>query len=72
MQTLKGEAPPEHNQLGAAADEAIAACGGTTRDAVKALILVNEFLQTMVAQLQADPYRRFAARLRCSAADARV
>jgi hypothetical protein len=36
-----------------AADEAIAACGGNARDAVKALIVANEFLETEVKQLQA-------------------
>jgi hypothetical protein len=31
-------------QLEAAADQAIAACGGDAREAVKALIVANEFL----------------------------
>ena len=34
----------EPNRLEAATDEAIAACGGDARDAVKALIVANEFL----------------------------
>ena len=37
----------------AATDEAIAACGGNVRDAVKALIVLNEFLEGEVKQLQA-------------------
>jgi hypothetical protein len=36
-------------QLEAAADQAIAACGGDARDAVKALIVANEFLEREVA-----------------------
>lgn len=32
-------------ELNAAADQAIAACGGDARDAVKALIVANEFLE---------------------------
>jgi hypothetical protein len=31
-------------QLEAAADQAIAACGGDAREAVKALLVANEFL----------------------------
>jgi hypothetical protein len=34
---------PDRDRLEATADQAIAACGGDTRDAVKALILANEF-----------------------------
>jgi hypothetical protein len=34
---------PDADQLGAAADQAIAACGGDAREAVKALIVANEF-----------------------------
>jgi hypothetical protein len=37
----------------AATDEAIAACGGNARDAVKALIVANEFLEAQVRELQA-------------------
>jgi hypothetical protein len=33
------------DQLEAAADEAIAACGGDVREAVKALLIANEFLE---------------------------
>jgi hypothetical protein len=36
---------PDPNPLEAATDEAIAACGGDARDAVKALIVANEFLE---------------------------
>jgi hypothetical protein len=37
-------------QLSAAADQAIAACGGDAREAVKALIVANEFLETQISQ----------------------
>jgi hypothetical protein len=38
-------------RLKMAADQAIAACGGNARDAVKALIVANEFLETEVCEL---------------------
>ena len=41
----------EPNRLEAATDEAIAACGGDARDAVKALIVANEFLESEVCEL---------------------
>jgi hypothetical protein len=41
------------DQLEAAADQAIAACGGDAREAVKALIVANQFLETDMAKLQA-------------------
>lgn len=41
------------DRLEAAANQAIAACGGDARGAVKALIVANEFLETQVAELQA-------------------
>ena len=44
----------ENDRLEAAADEAIAACGGDMRSAIRALILANEYLeyelQTKVSQ----------------------
>ena len=45
--------PQEPDRLEAAADQAIAACGGRARDAVKTLIVANEFLEAEVKQLQA-------------------
>jgi hypothetical protein len=47
------EPPPEDDRLDAAADQAIAACGGIARDAVKALLVANEVLEARVAELQA-------------------
>jgi hypothetical protein len=41
------------DQLEAAADQAIAACGGDARDAVKALIIANQFLETDLEKLRA-------------------
>lgn len=35
----------ENDRLEAAADEAIASCGGDMRSAIRALILANEFLE---------------------------
>jgi hypothetical protein len=42
---------PTPDRLEAAADEAIAACGGDVRDALKALIAANEYLETEVCEL---------------------
>jgi hypothetical protein len=36
------------DQLDAAADQAIAACGGDAREAVKALIVANQFLESEI------------------------
>lgn len=45
------QSAPEPDRLEAATDQAIAACGGNARDAVKALIVANEFLETEVCEL---------------------
>lgn len=42
---------PDGEQLDVAADQAIAACGGDAREAVKALIVANEFLESEVGEL---------------------
>jgi stage V sporulation protein SpoVS len=39
------------DRLETAADEAIGACGGDVRDALKALIVANEFLENEVCEL---------------------
>ena len=44
----------EPDRLEAATDKAIAACGGNARDAVKVLIVANEFLEALVEELRAD------------------
>ena len=41
------------DQLEAAADQAIAACDGDAREAVKALIVANAFLETELEKLRA-------------------
>jgi hypothetical protein len=51
---------PEPDQLEAAAHQAIAGCDGDVRDAVKALIVVNEFLETQVEELRADVSKGYA------------
>jgi stage V sporulation protein SpoVS len=47
----EGQPTSESDRLEMATDEAIAACGGNVRDAVKALIVANEFLETEVCEL---------------------
>ena len=49
----KSQPASEPDRLEAATDQAIAACDGDARAAVKALIVANEFLETLVAELQA-------------------
>jgi hypothetical protein len=44
---------PFAGELESAADQAIAACGGDAREALKALIVANDFLEAHVAKLQA-------------------
>jgi hypothetical protein len=39
------------DHLEAATDQAIAACGGNAREAVRALIVANEFLESEVCEL---------------------
>ena len=39
------------DQLEAATEQAIAACGGNAREAVRALIVANEFLESEVCEL---------------------
>jgi hypothetical protein len=49
------------DRLEAAADQAIAACDGDARDAVKALIVANEYLESEVCELMqavSHAYRR--------------
>jgi hypothetical protein len=43
--------PQAADRLEAAADEAIVACGDDVRDALKALIVANEFLESEVCEL---------------------
>jgi hypothetical protein len=41
----------EAEQLEAAVDQAVAACGGDTRAALRAMIVANEFLETEISEL---------------------
>jgi hypothetical protein len=42
---------PAPDELEAAVDQAIAACGGNSRETIKALIVANDFLESEVAEL---------------------
>jgi hypothetical protein len=46
------------DQLNAAADQAIAACGGDAREAVKALLVANEFLEREIEEKVSRGYLR--------------
>jgi hypothetical protein len=43
--------PADADRLEAATDEAIAACCGNAREAVRALLVANEFLESEVCKL---------------------
>jgi hypothetical protein len=45
------ELPTDADRLEAAADQAIAVCGGDIRAALKALIVANEYLESEVSEL---------------------
>ena len=45
-------------KLDAAADQAIAACGGDAREAVKALLIANEFLERELETKVSQGYMR--------------
>ena len=49
--TPQGKVEDEADPLEAAADQAIAACGGDMRSAIRALILANEYLEHEVKEL---------------------
>lgn len=48
---LQSQIEDEGDRLEAAADQAVAACGGDMRSAIRALILANEFLEHEVKEL---------------------
>ena len=52
-QPLPNPEQSDTDQLEAAADHAIAVCGGNARDAIKALIVANDFLETELEKLRA-------------------
>ena len=50
-QSTAPESQADADRLEAAADEAIAVCGGDVRAALKAMIVANEFLESEVSEL---------------------
>jgi len=52
MNATSEQAGPVPDDLEAAADQAIAACGGDAREAVKALIVANDFLEVQLDGLR--------------------
>ena len=50
--------PSDAANLDAAADHAIAACGGDAREAVKALLIANEFLEREMEESVSRGYVR--------------
>jgi hypothetical protein len=53
MPSVTQDQPPDPDRLEVATDQAIAACVGDARQAVKALLVATEFLETQIAELQA-------------------
>jgi hypothetical protein len=47
----EGQPTTDRDRLELASNQAIAACGGDARNAVKALIVANEFLESEVCEL---------------------
>jgi stage V sporulation protein SpoVS len=58
MSVAASQHHPDPNRLERAADEAIAACGGDAREAVKALIVANGFLERRLEELASPGYAR--------------
>lgn len=52
MKAAPDQADPVVHDLDAAADQAIAACGGDAREAVKALIVANDFIEAQLDGLR--------------------
>ena len=50
-QSVAPTAQADAERLDDATDQVIAACGGDARDAVKALIVANEYLESEVCEL---------------------
>ena len=50
-QSTAPESPADADGLEAAADQAIAVCGGDVRAALKAMIVANEFLESEIGEL---------------------
>ena len=52
-QPLPNPEQSDADQLEAAADHVISTCGGDAREAIKALIVANQFLETELEKLRA-------------------
>jgi hypothetical protein len=50
----------EDNELEAAVEQAIAACGGDMRATIRALIVANDYLETEVGELMKAVSRAYA------------
>jgi hypothetical protein len=61
LHVLSPNPQSDADQLEAAADQAIAACGGDAREAVKALIVANHFLETDLEKLKAAASMGYAS-----------
>ena len=59
-QPLPNPEQSDADQLEAAADQAIAACDGDAREAIKALIVANHFLETELEKLHAAVFTGYA------------
>jgi hypothetical protein len=55
--------PPVPDHLEAAADQAVAACGADAREAVKALLVSNGFLEEQVRKMQAAVSTGYSRRM---------
>ncbi|MBP1294210.1 hypothetical protein [Bradyrhizobium elkanii] len=54
MRAAPDQIEPAVQDLDAAADQAIAACGGDAREAVKVLIVANDFLEAQLEELRSS------------------
>ena len=50
----------DHDELEAAVDQAISACGGDMRATIRALIVANEYLESEVGELMKAVSRAYA------------
>ncbi len=62
MNATFDQAGPARDDLEAATDQAIAACGGHARETVKVLLVANEFLEEQLDQLRSTVSTRLRPR----------
>jgi hypothetical protein len=53
LSAVREQSTPPAEDLETAADQTIAVCGADAREAVKALIVANDFLEAQIAELRA-------------------